>query len=82
MNNYEKAKKLFMSTEYGPNTRAFECALLEHDFTDYQICKIESILENCEYKPSIRDLDQIEMIAANARQLPPAPSLRQIQCFR
>ena len=82
MSNYEKAKKLFMSTECGPNTRAFEHALLEHDFTDYQIRKIESILEGCRYRPGIRDLDQIEMIAANAVQLPPCPSLRQIQCLR
>lgn len=52
-----------------PNQDSLKKAIILHDLTDSAYYRIESVLKDCNFNPSVRDVDRIECIAAGCCEL-------------
>lgn len=71
MISYERCHELYNKIkDHGyPNQHSLKKAIILHDLTDSAYYQIESVLEDCNFNPSVRDVDRIECIAAGCRKL-------------
>lgn len=82
MNIYEFQQNIYNSiNDFGPNRRSLEKSILLHELTLSACYEIQAILNKCNYKPNLRDVDRIETIASRYREISEV-SQRQILALR
>jgi len=82
MNIYDLQQSIYDSIEdFGPNRYSLKKTILLHDLTETACYRIKTILEECNYEPKLRDVEMIEAIASQYREVQEI-SQRQILTFR